>query len=175
MVHRGFTLLEMATTVAALVIVLGLMISMARHVREESSQQLTAELLHRLDQLMGQYIARNGGLLPEVLQIVPADDAADQLPLDEEEIHRLARLNNQQWTQMLRNEGLLGELVSELTPANYDRSTTRDAWGGLIVLMLRQNPQIGMAPHDRFFFFSAGPDRQYLSRGDNLYSYETRN
>ena len=28
---------------------------------------------------------------------------------------------------------------------------------------------------DAFFFVSAGPDRQYLTRQDNLYSYETSN
>jgi len=32
--------------------------------------------------------------------------------------------------------------------------------------------QIGMAPGNEWFFFSAGPDRQYLTRDDNQYSYE---
>jgi hypothetical protein len=32
-------------------------------------------------------------------------------------------------------------------------------------------PMIGMNPQG-WFFFSAGPDRQYLTRDDNLYSYD---
>jgi hypothetical protein len=48
-----------------------------------------------------------------------------------------------------------------------------DAWGGPVVFMAHQHPSIGMAPGDRPFFFSAGPDGRYLSREDNLYSYES--
>ena len=38
--------------------------------------------------------------------------------------------------------------------------------------MPSKHPLVGTAPNDRFFFFSAGPDRLYLTQGDNLYSYE---
>jgi hypothetical protein len=34
------------------------------------------------------------------------------------------------------------------------------------------HPSVGMAPDNRFFLFSAGPDRRYLTRDDNLYSYD---
>jgi type II secretory pathway pseudopilin PulG len=47
-----------------------------------------------------------------------------------------------------------------------------DAWGSPIVFMAHQHPAVGMAPGDHFFFFSAGQDRKYLTREDNLYSYE---
>src|SRR5438552_946186 len=58
--HRpAFTLIEMLTTVAVLVIVLGLMVSLARHVREKSAQALTKNLLRRLDGAMTEYVRRN--------------------------------------------------------------------------------------------------------------------
>jgi hypothetical protein len=41
-----------------------------------------------------------------------------------------------------------------------------------IVFMPAMNPAIGMAPQNRRFFFSAGPDRNFLTQEDNLYSYE---
>jgi hypothetical protein len=38
--------------------------------------------------------------------------------------------------------------------------------------MPAMHPAIGMAPENRYFLFSAGPDRRYLTRDDNLYSYD---
>src|SRR5438270_7231739 len=54
----GFTLIEMLTTVAVLVIVLGLMVSLARDVRTRSADRLTKDLLRRLDELVRQYQSR---------------------------------------------------------------------------------------------------------------------
>ena len=48
----GFTLLEMLTTVAAFVIILGLMVDLARHVRNASAIDPTKSLLRQLDTLM---------------------------------------------------------------------------------------------------------------------------
>src|SRR5688572_20134572 len=53
--RRAFTLIEMLTTVAVLVIVLGLMVSLARDVRTRSAERLTKDLLARLDSLIDQY------------------------------------------------------------------------------------------------------------------------
>ena len=39
--------------------------------------------------------------------------------------------------------------------------------------MPHMHPLIGMPFGDVHFFFSAGPDRKFLTRDDNLYSYET--
>jgi hypothetical protein len=64
----------------------------------------------------------------------------------------------------------------EMPLSVYDHRTLRDAWGSPIVLMPGQHSLIGLAPsragQDQYFFFSAGPDRKYLTRDDNLYSYE---
>jgi hypothetical protein len=58
----------------------------------------------------------------------------------------------------------------------YNNTTLRDAWGSPLVFMPGQHPWIGQAfsraGQDQAFFFSAGPDRKYLTRADNLYSYE---
>src|SRR2546421_6221866 len=57
--HLAFTLIEMLTTVAVLVIVLGLMVSLARDVRNRSAERLTKDLLRRLDTLVAQYRVKN--------------------------------------------------------------------------------------------------------------------
>src|SRR3954453_11239648 len=70
--RSAFTLIEMLTTVAALIIVLGLMVSLARYVRDRSAQQLTRDTLRQLERLMGEYVDHNGRL-PAVDPILPAE------------------------------------------------------------------------------------------------------
>jgi len=200
----GFTLIEMLTSVALLVIVLGMMVSLARHVRERSSQALTESLLRQLDQLMTQYADRNAGKLPEVPAFPPAEalppesafqpatgatapattpndrpggpqpDAARGRADQRQLLLRSALANNQAAVAALGAESPHAQQVLAGMPISVsDASQVRDAWGSPIVFMAQMHPWIGTAPLDQhYFFFSAGPDRQYLTRDDNLYSYE---
>lgn len=180
--RRAFTLIEMLTTVAVLIIVLGLMVSLARYVRDRSAQQLTRELLRELDVLMGQYIKNNDKRMPPVDLLLPPD-VTD--PKDDSALAEAAKRNNAQFVSYLKADYRL-QLREPAGPPDpfdrqpisvYDRRTLRDAWGSPVVFMSGQHPRIGLAPsvsgQDQFFFFSAGPDRKYLTRDDNLYSYET--
>lgn len=195
--RRAFTLIEMLTVVAGLIIVLGLMVSLAWDVRRQSAERLTKGLLVKLDVLMGQYIARHKRM-PEVTRLVDApihaatqpavalsavELAEDELP-DEESLLAAAELNNRDFVQALRAEvaplvGAVGQvdrqspdLFGPLTGPMYDEVTLRDAWGTPIVFMPAMHPAIGMALGNRPFFLSAGPDRKFRTRDDNLYSYE---
>ena len=180
----GFTLIEMLTTVAVLIIVLGLMVSLARNVRNQSAQQLTRQLLRQLGVLMNEYADASGRQLPPVTPII---EPGAFLQPEEPAIALLAKRNNEEFVRALRPELARLEarradrgtpsVVGQLPVAAFDGVTLRDAWGSPIVFMPTQHRWIGMAPKNRqgetFFFFSAGPDRKYLSRDDNLYSYET--
>ena len=197
--RRGFTLIEMLTVVAALIIVLGLMVSLAWDVRRQSSERLTKGLLLKLDGLMSQYVARHKQL-PEVtplVEVVAAAPAASQpaavisralttrpadeeLP-DEDMLLAAAELNNRDFVMALRAEaaaiGIAGaagtpELFGPVGGTVYDEVTLRDAWGTPIVFMSAMHPAIGMALGNRPFFVSAGPDRKFRTLEDNLYSYE---
>jgi hypothetical protein len=159
----------MLATVAALIIVLGLMVSLARYVRDRSANVLTKDLLLKLDLVMAEYQKDNDGQLPPV---APFQTGAGVL--DEATIEQGARKNNQEFVRCLRRQQDLSTGVFNNLPISiYDEVTLRDAWGTPIVFMPQMHPAVGMAPHNRFFFFSAGPDRQFLTREDNLYSYET--
>ena len=68
--RRGYTLVEMLTTVAVLIIVMGLMVTLARHVRERAAVALTGDVLRRLDAAMAQYRGRHDRL-PAVLAFPP--------------------------------------------------------------------------------------------------------
>jgi hypothetical protein len=158
----------MLTTVGALVIVLGLMVSLARWVRNASAVDLTKTLLKRLDRLMVEYEARHHQLPTVTAFIDPA--ASDP---DEKNLQRSALENNRQMLAALRREaGTAPDAFNGLPYAVYDLSAIRDAWGTPIVFMPAMHPAIGMAPQNRRFFFSAGPDRRFLTQEDNLYSYE---
>ena len=187
----GFTLIEMLTVVALLIIVLGLMVSLAWDVRRQSSERLTKELLIKLDGLMGQYVAAHKRL-PQVTPLVatvaetepatqpglhPPREAEEELP-DEETLLASAELNNRDFVVALRAQasaqpaGRSPELFGPLSGPMYDEVTLRDAWGTPIVFMPAMHPAIGMALGNRPFFVSAGPDRKFRTLEDNLYSYE---
>src|SRR5438046_2895408 len=70
---NAFTLIELLTTLALLVITLGLAISLSRHVRERAALALTKDVLRRLDQVMAQYAERHGGRLPVVASFPPPE------------------------------------------------------------------------------------------------------
>lgn len=164
----GFTLLEMLTTVAALVIVLGLMVSLARHVRDASAQELTKDLLRRLDALMDRY-EQHHHQLPAIARFI----APTENDPDERQLQIRALENNRQMLAILKEEaGSASNAFGGLPDSVYDESTIRDAWGTPIVYMPAMHPLIGTAPRNRRFFFSAGPDGLFLTQQDNLYSYE---
>jgi type II secretory pathway pseudopilin PulG len=170
----AYTLVEMLTTVAVLIVLLGLMVSLARYVRGQSAERLTKDLLVTLDHLMAQYVNSTGGKPPEFAPFLPADASVDHLP-DELSLDRLARTNNSDVIRILRGQRDLAAAAAfkKLPISIYDEVTIRDAWGSPIVYMPHMHPLIGMPFGDVYFFFSAGPDRKFLTRDDNLYSYET--
>lgn len=161
----------MLTTVAVLVIVFGLMDSLAHDVRTRSAERLTKDLLHRLDTLMAQYIQR---LPPDQRNLYPViHPLFTSGSSDESQLRENALANNRDVIRALKSQSdLTGGAFSDLSIANYNEVNLLDAWGSPIVFMAHQHPLIGMAAGDRPFFFSAGPDRKYLTRQDNLYSYE---
>jgi type II secretory pathway pseudopilin PulG len=191
--NRAFTLIEMLTTIAVLIIVLGLMVSLARNVRDRSAQQLTRDLLLKMSQVVAVYAESNGRQLPAVTSIIPPEA---YLPPEEPALALLAKKNNEEFVRALRQEmariqlhegastgarrrgsrGRGGGVFGQLPLSVYDGLTLRDAWGSPIVFMPAAHRWIGIAPtegdEDAYFFFSAGPDRKFLTRDDNLYSYE---
>lgn len=167
----GYTLVEMLTTIAVLVIVMGLMVSLARRVRTQSAESVTKNLLRNLDTLMSQYYAKYRRL-PEVFPFVPTT-LADGPSFDEPTLQRTALRNNRELLRVLRGQvDLTSRTFADLPISIYDEATLRDAWGTPIVFMPAFHPAIGIAPGNRGFFVSAGPDGHFLTRDDNLYSYE---
>lgn len=167
----------MLTTVAVLVIVLGLMVSLARDVRTRSAERLTKDLLARLDTLIEQYRRPIRQLPEEQRRLYPAVQplATTQAAavIDENTLRDRAGANNRELIRTLKSQmDLASGPFSDLSIANYNEVNVLDSWGSPIVYMPSQHPLFGMAAGDRSFFFSAGPDRRYLTRQDNLYSYE---
>lgn len=102
--------------------------------------------------------------VPSVPEFIP-----DQQVPPEDQLRRAAARNDEAVIRALKSASLLK--FDDVSIAYYDEARVRDAWGSPIVFMSHMHPAIGMDPKG-WFFFSAGPDRQYLTRDDNLYSYD---
>src|SRR3954468_4588387 len=87
--RRGFTLLEMLTTVAVLIILLGLMVDLAGYVRNRSATDLARQVLSGLDEAMQRYLDAHKAY-PEIPPFTKAPSLSD----DEQTLFRNARLNN---------------------------------------------------------------------------------
>jgi len=156
----------MLTTVAALIIALGMMVNLARIVRRESADEVTKRLLRDLDLAMQTYVKENGDMVPEVTPLIPGPQPPDEIALLNN-----ARQNNHQFVLILRAARLIPESVIEQPQSYYDGQEIRDAWGTPIVFMPHYNKFIGQAPRP-YFFVSAGPDQKFLTIDDNINSYE---
>jgi hypothetical protein len=150
--------LEFLTAVAFLIIVMGLMVSLARYVRTTSADQLTRTILLDLEKSLREYVAnhKTAPLAPDVPPQI------DELPLT-----AALQQANRTFAAALAGSGRPG-----LIGRSPEEAVVRDAWGQPIGYLAAQHPLLGMAPQNRPFFFSAGPDGRYLTRQDNLYSYE---
>ena len=178
-IPRGFTLLEMLTTVAVLIIVLGLMVSLARYVRNDLAVKTTKDLLHKLDEMMDRYRQDHAdaegrpGPVPNINPFLPPGTGEEDPLPDESTLQKRAADNNHSFVQFLRAAGLLNEeSFGKLPQSIYSYDLLRDAWGSPIVFMPASHHDIGMAGEGKPFFFSAGPDQQYSTQENNLYSYE---
>lgn len=144
---RGFGTLELLTALAFLVIVMGLMVSLARYVRATSAERITQQVLRQLDIALRSYMAHPLELPPGVtMPPANADEAA--------------------WAAYAQQSG---SVVKQLLRVDEPVS---DAWGRPIGYLPSERAAIGMAPRDRAFCFSPGPDGRYLTQDDNLYSYD---
>jgi prepilin-type N-terminal cleavage/methylation domain-containing protein len=203
----GFTLVEMLATVAALVIVLGLAVSLARYVRLQASDRLTKDLLSQLDELVRRYEERykalpavpafveggggteaakggrgaggteGGGSRAGTVGPLPLPAVSATLPFDalppETDLQHNADLNNRAFVAALRVEARRHPADFAALPPSFESDgTLHDAWGTPLVFMPSMHPAVGMAIADDPFFLSAGPDRQFRTLEDNLFSYE---
>jgi hypothetical protein len=156
----------MLTTVAALVIILGLAVQLAQLVRKRQAGHSTRELLARLDRAMSQYKD-----LQPALAAIPQLLDRPMSTYNDADLQRQAVENNKAFVKAAR-EASRGYLFKGLSFSMFDDTTLRDAWGTPVVYMPPGAKNIGIAPQNRYFFLSAGPDRQFTTLIDNLYSYE---
>jgi len=167
----------MLTTVAALVIVLGLMVSLARYERRRSAENFTREdVLARLDALLAKREIVENKALQEALadsgtvtRLIRPSPQQPEEPL----LQYNGGRNNTEFVQIFKK--YVGPRVFNDIPLslyNPTANTLVDAWGTPIVYMPAGALNVGISPQNRSFFMSAGPDRKFSSVVDNLYSYE---
>src|SRR4051812_18762107 len=167
----------MLTTVAALVIVLGLMVSLARYERRRSAENFTREaILAKLEALLARSEVVQNKALQEALadpQIVPRLVRPSAREPEEPVLQLNAAANNTAFVKIFKQYvGPKAFNDFPLSLYNPTANTLVDAWGTPIVYMPAGALNVGIIPQQRSFFLSAGPDRKFSSVVDNLYSYE---
>ncbi len=166
--RRGFTLVEVAVMAAGVALLMGVAVSLSHSVRDRSSVELTRNILDQLERASGAYIRQHHQ--PPVITPVlgPAGDE-----VDESVILANALQNNREMLKVMQFTGSeLPATVFDPGTGSSGRKTLRDAWGSPIVLVVGRTQRLGLSPDDRPYFVSAGPDRKFLTREDNLYGYE---
>lgn len=188
--RRGLALSELLLVVVTVAVIFGLIVSLARRVRRESAHDLAERVLVELEFSLAAY-QRREQKLPDVAALLPGSSTLlPTPPLDtalsaampneappESALRIRALVNNRQVVRALAvgrgNRAEVEESVLDtLGVLLFDGGTLRDPWGAPIAYMAGGSSLIGTAAGDRPFFFSAGPDGQYLTREDNVYSYE---
>ena len=192
--RSGLALSELLLVIFALTLLLSLIVSLSRRVRRESAHALAERVLLELDAALTDYRAPDGtaATLPDVLPLFPNESASSAATPQEAELRTRALSNNRQIVRLLNVAGRAERgdrtggtgltigggaddgpaVLDTLGLILFDGSTLRDPWGTPVVFMPRGDRRIGTATKDRPFFFSAGPDGRFLSREDNVYSYE---
>jgi len=167
----------MLTTVAALVIVLGLMVSLARFERRRSAENFTREdILGRLEVILAKREIVENKALQEALadpNVVPRLVYSAGREPEEPLLQHNAAANNTEFVKIFKKYvGPRAFNEFPLSLYNPTANTLVDAWGTPIVYMPAGALNVGIIPQQRSFFLSAGPDRKFSSVVDNLYSYE---
>jgi len=161
----------MLTTVAALVIILGLMVSLARYERGRSAEDLMRDVLSRLDTLLANHDVVENRPLQDALAAVPPLVRSQGREPEEQVLLFNARRNNEEFVKAFKKHFGPKPFDIPLTLYNPTKNTLVDVWGTPIVYMPPDAFNVGIRPQHRTFFLSAGPDRKFSTVDDNLYSY----
>src|SRR3569623_743969 len=103
--RRGFTIIELLTSIAVLVIVFGLIVSLSNFVRNSSATDLTVTLLRKLDEQLQVYHQKFDGQWPAA----PAfDPKADQ---SEAALAKTARMKNEAFVRALGSTANLSATI----------------------------------------------------------------
>lgn len=146
---RGLTVLELCAFVSVVAVMLSGMVSLARHLKSRGAEELTRE---RMEQIVQR--ARSLWNDPEVVEPIGQSMSESNL-----------------LTWATRSSSKLSAALAKTDPS-VRPELFFDAWGTPIGLVAGGGRLLGIPPDDSPFLISAGPDRQFLSLGDNLYSYD---
>ncbi len=154
--HRGFTLIELLVTITIIGVLAAIGLVVYSGITKEAKISATKEQLRRLKQAMQAYKVKNGELPP------PGDSCPACAGTETE---RATTLRN----------GLLASLVDPSTGGPFIQNPEKfvyDAWG--MPLLYDDNDYIGGANPcqggltNTSAVWSAGPDKNRVSEGDNI-------
>ncbi len=170
--RRGLASADVLVVVAIIGLLLGVATSLARQAREDVRHGRVIDVFRTLEAARLGY-ADAFGANPDIPAFLPP--GTEQL--SEEELGLEVMTARSVRNNVVAVERLLPYVVDldplrRLPTLRFDGQRLLDPWGQPIVYDAGGTGLLGTARNDSPFFLSAGPDRDYRTRGDNLYSYE---
>ncbi|MEM7806712.1 MAG: type II secretion system protein [Planctomycetota bacterium] len=170
--RRGLSTGDVLVVVAIIGLLLGLATSLARQVREQGRLNLVLNVFRDLEAARNAYATQHGNS-PSIPALLPTGtEQLTEEALTPELLLKRAQLNNVAMHEALASRLEHAGALRLLPPVRHDGERLLDPWGMPIVYDAGGTGLLGTARGDRPFFLSAGPDRDYRTRGDNVYSYE---
>jgi len=190
---RAFSLIEMLIVIGLVVLLASLTVVVGRSVIAKSKIDQCRQLLSTLDATLTEYQAERGGIPPFVIRayIPPsgltsnAGKTRREVAAYLEQVKGFPGIDKQLGTIdssfLVQRQQIFTDLAGYQyagTVAVDARPSVRDPWG-MEILYIHPNAQndvafktLGKPVNERPYFMSAGPDEEYETLEDNVYSYE---
>lgn len=189
----GFSLVEMLMVIALVVVLAGLTVVVGRSVVAKSKIDQCRQILQALDATLTEYQAEKGAIPPFVRRAYlpprgtggPDRRTWREVAVYLEQVKGYTGIDKQLGTIdasfLVKREQIYTDLAGYPyagTVTDDPRPSVRDPWG-MEILYIHPTAEnedafrtFGKALNERPYFMSAGPDGEYETVGDNLYSYE---
>lgn len=190
---RAFSLIEMLIVIGLVILLASITVVVGQSVIAKSKIDQCRQLLSTLDATLTEYQAERGGIPPFVLRAyVPPDGLSSNASKSRREVavyldqvKGFTGIDKQLGTIdssfLVKRQQIFADLAGYQyagTLTDDVRPSVRDPWG-MEILYIHPNAQndvafrvLGKPVNERPYFMSAGPDEEYETLEDNVYSYE---
>ncbi len=189
----GFSLVEMLMVIALVVVLAGLTVVVGRSVIGKAKIDQCRQILQALDATLTEYQAEKGAIPPFVRRAYRPPDRINALAQRTrrevavylEQVKGYTGIDKQLGTIdasfLVKRDQIYTDLAGYIYAGEVrddPRPSVRDPWG-MEILYIHPTAEnedafrtFGKALNERPYFMSAGPDSEYETVADNLYSYE---
>lgn len=190
---RAFSLMEMLIVIALVIVLAGITVVVGRSVTSKAKVDQCRQILQALDATLTEFQAERGAIPPFQVRayVAPSGVGSEaarsrrEVAVYIQQVKGYSGIDKQLGTIDASFLVERDQIYTDLAGYPYagrvlddDRASVRDPWG-MEILYIHPNEDnevafklFGEPVNDRPYFMSAGPDGEYETLEDNIYSYE---